>query len=268
MKDTGRKTPPQHSDFEIANKLHSGYCIFLVLAMLYSMVPKTWLSGLHGASAGLDILFAVMVFGFEIAYRSYQRKGEEIRRNILMDDSFGTRYFQLPAEGYYDNEGTESGVRKLLANIHQSAFYTSAISREMLRPRRIITVIWLLSAVLMLALGRNDSPVSLGALKLLLSYVIVGQYLALKHVHTESEKVCKDATSAWIYREEAGENDNFLSLALRTVMLYETAIAESRVLLDTRIKNRLNRRLETSWHDLRTRYKMEAEQQQNRQFPQ
>lgn len=66
--------------------------------------------------------FAVMVFGFEIAYRSYQRKGEEIRRNILMDDSFGTRYFQLPAEGYYDNEGTESGVRKLLANIHQSAF--------------------------------------------------------------------------------------------------------------------------------------------------
>ena len=268
MSEIGRKSPPQHSDFEIANKLHSGYCIFLVVAMFYSMVPETWLSDLHGASAGLDILFAVMVFGFEMAYRNYQRRGEEIRRNILMDDSFGTRYSQLPAEGYYDNEGTESGVRKLLANTHQSAFYTSAISREMLRPRRIFTGIWLSAVVLMLAFGLNDSPASLGALKLLLSYVIIGQYLALKHVHTESEKVCKDATSAWIYREEAGENDNFLSLALRTVMFYETAIAESGVLLDTRTKNRLNSRLETRWHDLRTRYNMEAERHQNRQFSQ
>ncbi len=251
--ETTDKAPPQNLYFEQAKVLHLWYCRFLIGTMIYSTVLPLLLADYSKFFQVIDFLLVLKVFGLEYFYRRLQRKGEVIRRSILMDDSFGTKLYDLDAAGFYDNATTSAGVKKLLANVHQSAFYTAEISKKMLQKSFVLMIIWFAIVIIALFWG---SPLSLGALKIWLSYMVVGRFLDIMHLSAESAKICRQATKIWAVRLETGEAQNFISGALSVNVLYETVLSESRILLDTKVKKQLDQQLEAGWADIRDRYEL------------
>lgn len=260
MKATVREEPPQNESFVKAGRLHSAYCAVLPLTMVYSVVMSTpWqlrIAALVSSSAVIDILLALVVTVLDILYHNFRRDGERIRRSALIDDAFGTRLFVSSADGYYDTDGVDGGVGKLLANVHQSSLYTREITRQMLRRSYCVVVIWSLTWIILNVTGFGHSPVSTVALKIWLSYVVLGRCLNLRHLYSESESVVNTAAEIWADRLAHGEDTNFVARALSVILRYETAISESGIALNSKIKSSLDDRPEQEWSEIRQRYQI------------
>lgn len=179
-----------------------------------------------------------------------------ILRSVLVDNSFNVKLSGFEITGFYDNEATKEGIKKLFANIHQSALYTSEISTKMLHISSWILAIGFIVVVTSLFLGFGNSLFSLLVLKIWLSYVVVGHYLELKHLSEKSNYICHEAKRIWAYRLENGENGTFIADALAVSLLYETTLSESEILLSTKIKNKYNDQLEEQWIETQHRYEL------------
>lgn len=66
---------------------------------------------------------------------------EKRKRNDLIDNSFGTKYSDENTNGYYNNEETENGIKKLALNSYESSFHTENTLKFMLYKNLIILVI-------------------------------------------------------------------------------------------------------------------------------
>ena len=66
---------------------------------------------------------------------------EKRKRNDLIDNSFGTTYSDENTSGYYNNEETENGIKKLALNSYESAFHTENTLKYMLYKSLIILVL-------------------------------------------------------------------------------------------------------------------------------
>lgn len=82
---------------------------------------------------------------------------EKRKRNDLIDNSFGTKYSDENTEGYYNNEETEFGIKKLALNSYESAFHTEHTLKSMLNKNLVVLTI--LSIPFLLSIfseGGND----------------------------------------------------------------------------------------------------------------
>lgn len=68
-------------------------------------------------------------------------KVEKLKRNDLIDNSFGTSYSDDNTSGYYNNNEAENGIRKLALNTYESAFHTENTLKPMLYKNLIVLVI-------------------------------------------------------------------------------------------------------------------------------
>lgn len=66
---------------------------------------------------------------------------EKLKRNDLIDNSFGTSYSDNNTTGYYNNDETETGVKKLALNTYESAFHTENTLRLMLYKKTILIIV-------------------------------------------------------------------------------------------------------------------------------
>lgn len=66
---------------------------------------------------------------------------ENRKRNDLIDNSFGTKYSDENTEGYYNNDETENGIKKLALNSYESSFHTENTLKAMVNKDLIILVI-------------------------------------------------------------------------------------------------------------------------------
>jgi hypothetical protein len=66
---------------------------------------------------------------------------EKRKRNDLIDNSFGTTYSDENTSGYYNNQETENGIKKLALNSYESSFHTENTLKYMLYKNLIILVL-------------------------------------------------------------------------------------------------------------------------------
>lgn len=66
---------------------------------------------------------------------------EKLKRNDLIDNSFGTSYSDDNTSGYYNNNEAENGIRKLALNTYESSFHTVNTLKLMLYKNLIVLVI-------------------------------------------------------------------------------------------------------------------------------
>lgn len=66
---------------------------------------------------------------------------EKLKRNDLVDNSFGTSYSDDNSTGYYNNDETENGIKKLALNSYESSFHTENTLRLMLFKNLIIIIV-------------------------------------------------------------------------------------------------------------------------------
>ena len=66
---------------------------------------------------------------------------EKRKRNDLIDNSFGTTYSDENTSGYYNNEETENGIKKLALNSYESSFHTENTLKYMLYKSLFILVL-------------------------------------------------------------------------------------------------------------------------------
>mgnify|MGYP000352527253 FL=1 len=65
---------------------------------------------------------------------------EKRKRNDLIDNSFGTKYSDENTVGYYNNDETENGIKKLALNSYESSFHTENTLKLMLYKKLIILI--------------------------------------------------------------------------------------------------------------------------------
>ena len=63
---------------------------------------------------------------------------EKRKRNDLIDNSFGTKYSDENTVGYYNNDETENGIKKLALNSYESSFHTENTLKLMLYKNLVI----------------------------------------------------------------------------------------------------------------------------------
>ncbi|MFT6948574.1 MAG: hypothetical protein ACJARP_003008 [Vicingaceae bacterium] len=66
---------------------------------------------------------------------------EKLKRNDLIDNSFGTNYSDENTAEYYNNEEAESGIKKLALNSYESSFHTENTLKVMLNKSMIILIV-------------------------------------------------------------------------------------------------------------------------------
>lgn len=73
---------------------------------------------------------------------------EKRKRNDLIDNSFGTTYSDENTNGYYNNEETANGIKKLALNSYESSFHTENTLKYMLYKNLIVLVLMCIPFIL------------------------------------------------------------------------------------------------------------------------
>ncbi len=69
---------------------------------------------------------------FELIGKILFNEAERIKREDLIDNSFGTKYSDEKSQNYYNNDDVEYGILKFALNTYESAFHTQQVLKGML----------------------------------------------------------------------------------------------------------------------------------------
>jgi hypothetical protein len=77
-------------------------------------------------------VFVTFFLLFELIGRILFSEAERIKREDLVDNSFGTKFSDEKSQNYYNNDKVEYGILKFALNTYESAFHTQQVLKGML----------------------------------------------------------------------------------------------------------------------------------------
>ena len=224
-------------------------------SMLFSIVKDINLNSDSNIVIITSILLIVFLYSTDKYIQYLKDTGEGIRRKGLLDNSFGTKFYTDESKGYYNNTDMNNDTEKLLANVHESAFYTQEILKSMLFKQVIFVVLWVSLLVVLSTIGLNNFSFSLNILDFFLSYVLIDKLLEMFSLKRVAEKTTDEACSYWSRKEsDYMYNEKSIAEILNITLDYETSISSVKFILNSKIKDRLNDALTKRWGEIRKRY--------------
>lgn len=253
---------PQSSLFDIAQKYYKDYLIATVAAFIISIVLtlitsfNIIISNIYWIKEILDLsslLLIIILFTLERCYKNAIDNAEDERRKVLFDHAFNKKYSRVNSKGYFDTDEIQFGMKKLLANIHQSSLYTNSIVSEMQIRQGVIVAFGCLVMAACAYIGLRNIMISPVVLEFFLSFAIIGRWLDLRSLSNKSYTVEKDARRLWEQINQV-TIDDIIPEILDILLRYETELASAKIILNQKIKDQQNTKLEGEWENIKKRY--------------
>jgi len=251
------KYSPQTNYFKTSKKLTRIYnyifwIIFLLSIILSLQNEAFWVNCL---SISLIILLSI----FELVSKHFKSRADKIRRMDFIDNSLGTKLVHDSSDEYYDNDELELGLKKITINLFENSFFSMKISEKMKKKlfcRNILLTIIIIGFAIY---GFSNSVIALPILQLYLSQYFILNMIKLNSFYRNVEATFNDLksiTENLEYNRKLTKNEFML---IKVLVDYEVNIAESNLLLDTKIFNEMNSSLTEEWQEIKYKYLVEKD---------
>lgn len=249
---------PQKDTFDEAlclNKISSIFTkLYLVLSFLIPLA--TYISCFNKYVSTITFyggIVAILLMALkEGSYYFFLRKywnAEKIRRMGFIENSFGIRLFAKESIGYYDNEKAKYGIKKMLANLHESVYFTNHIMKAM-EPKMIKRVFVIICAILVLILGCHSRQYLVTVLGTINLFDIYIEYRSLNKLIDETDSILLHCAKLWDHWLKY-ENNEQLGEVIHIYNWYETTLANCRIIPDEKIYNQNKKRLSEEWEKIK-----------------
>lgn len=253
---------PQKNAFDVAGKYQTrlnqckfGASFFSVIFTVLSFFE--FYSYLKSLATVISVFSLFVICFWQLRFQSTYREAESIRRDVLIDHSFGTVMADAQSEGYYDSSEIDRGFKKLLASVHESSFLSSEIIDVMLNRQERVTVIGGLFVIAACAASSIQSELFLAILNGFLSLNLINDYCELRalraEIHTVCDK-CKQICEDYINSHRKTFTIPQQAHVIRECLRYECALAYASIMLDEKAYMQLNAAHERKWRKIKTRY--------------
>lgn len=203
----------------------------------------------------ISVILITLIYFLNKYFIKLKSDEELIKRSHLLDDSFGTKFSIEESNGYYDNKEMNLGIEKLLANVHESAYYTRNIVGEMFKRQIFIVIIWLFFILVFAVIGFKNIPFSIDLFDVFLSYVFIDKALDMYNLKKVSIQIVEDSCQYWGERDVDSQLDNkSIAKIIKIIINYETTLNSIEFILSSKVKNKLNEKLEEEWKSICKRY--------------
>lgn len=253
---------PQKEAFYIAKKHHHWLKLFelgsALLAALLSLL--TFLPIYPSIEKCVDVLPAVLLIValyLKIRFQLSYREAESIRRDSLIDNSFGTKLAETKSVKYYDNEEMSAGLQKLLSSIHESSALSLPIVNKMFWKQNLINLVSIVCLVSAYVIISSRPKIFLALFIGFMSLNMIGSSIELyllknniSIVSTNCKSICENHLN--------NDNKPLTNLAqayiIRECLRYENALSYASIMFDNDAYQRLNKTHIHKWQKIKERY--------------
>jgi hypothetical protein len=196
------------------------------------------------------ILATIGVFLSGVVIRVYfWPRAEDSRRKDLFTDAFDVPLTANPSEEYY-NSSQPPGLRRMLASVMESSFFTAKITGTMLTWQR--TKILVYFGLWIVAVMNRAADIGTLAIivQALFSEQIFSKHIRLEWLQRRSEAIYSKAHSLFLQKSST---KHFMACSLEILCEYETAKASASIVLSSRIFNRDNPEITAQWDAVRSK---------------
>ena len=253
---------PQKHNFNTAVALEKWYSKLLWLNFFLTLLPlfqKYWqmTNVINNVIVSLNTILITGMCIIGLLQKHGLNKAENIRRDALLDDAFGTKLGDENAIGYYDNSEIESGYKKLLANVYENSLISYNIVSKM-RNRMIVPGLILgITIIPCIMIGFLNVGFSVPLLQLFMSGVFVEKMYFLSTYMTNVKWVMDRAKEISENLSQGRRiNEKTLVKILQLLLRYETNISRNQIILNEKIYNQMNPQLTETWSNLKKRYSL------------
>ncbi len=232
------------------NKLMYFSTALLIIGSVLKSIPAVNLA----VSSWIEILNAVLivaifVLGLIVDY--IYRNAETLRRIDLVDNSFGTRLSEKKSKDYYTNDENDFGFKKIGVNNFESAFFTYSILKESINKERfksgIISFLFFIFAIC------GYEKILILILQLTIPFALISRLYKTEVLYCCSKLVCDNYRSIFDKAKELSET-KFHAEIVKNLLVYESNLAWSCILLDDATYHRMNETLSLEWNNIKADY--------------
>ncbi|MGH1335157.1 MAG: hypothetical protein ACRBFS_03450 [Aureispira sp.] len=252
---------PQSNIFEIViflKKISSilFYAIFIISLLLPFISKDCKINEVEVLSI-LGIINFVLIISFAglsfvIDYIFFP-KAENIRRADYIDNSFGSNHNIHESKDYFSNDTANYGIYKAAVNLFENCLFSLKISSKMLLWEVIKSIIIAIVIIILAVQGFQNSQIALPILQLFLSASILGELIKLIMYVSKMESSFNDLKNLFSEDNFKKNPENYIHLYLRYYSNYESALARSSILLNSKIYKELNPSLSKEWEEIKTK---------------
>ncbi|MDH6273767.1 hypothetical protein GUK36_29725 [Rhizobium leguminosarum] len=222
----------------------------LSIAVLF--VDKAAYPIVHMALQIVFLIFALLFFLHGQIQNIYLfPRAEDTRRQETLSNSFNVTLTHEETVGYFNNDQT-SPLRRLAANAMESAFFTRAIVRKMLRTERITTVGYLVIWFALMAYRSTDLELLGVAAQALFSGEIIGRLIRLEWLRIRTEQLF-DNFNRMFAGGQSISKPIIQAQVVEFFTFYETTKSTAGILLSSKIFHENNKAWTAEWEQIRAR---------------
>ena len=241
---------------QLSEKIGSGLFWFSgILSIFATFIDGKMMADLLGANRAaiaseiLTVLFPIFVvalFFQGLAHRLYfLPRAEEARRANFLSDGFGVSLSDEETEGYYNNS-FDGSVQRIAANCMESAYFTAAISKEMLKSIRAWSAIYLTVYFILLVSRRTDIEMIELAAGVVFSEAVLSNWLRCEFLRHRSEDVY-DRLRRLFADNPSTRDDHWSARAHEALLRYETTKATAAIPVSSKHYRQMNTSLSAEW---------------------
>ncbi|QFT88075.1 hypothetical protein FIU87_05440 [Bacillus sp. THAF10] len=203
------------------------------------------------------ILTTVTYFGIDNYLAIFKIPSiEEKRRVHLLSNSFNVPLDSEVTKNYYNNN-IEPSLLKLGVNIFENSLFSERVTREMAVKQRVKVCIFgivFLSALLFRTTGYEIISI---LAQTLFASTLLPAYIRLEVLHFKNKVIFNNLYDIFLLYNKQNEIDAKLTAKLVDCFVkYESAKAYSGVKQDTKIFNKINKRVSEEWKDIKSKLKI------------
>lgn len=222
-----------------------------VLSFAVLLVSKDAQPRVFAVTQIVFILSVIAVFALGLVLRLYLiPSGEDQRRLDLLSNATKIPMTHESTVGYYNNDETDP-IRRLGVSTLENTFFTKAVCLEMLRPQRILMVLYV--AVLIVCWLRRSTDFEIAAVvaQIVFSEQLLARWFRLEWLRVRSARVYKALYDLFQTTRKGQTGGKLHAHALQQFSYYEATKAIAGITLSSRIFERLNPNLSREWDKVR-----------------
>ena len=251
------KYVPQKSDFDSVKKIDKVYTRLLCCSFAISI--SSVFAGYWQAYRIINMIFIfiyilliVSTFTAQI-YRDIKlNDAENIRRDTLIDDAFGSKIADESSLGYYDNTDINHGYKRLLANICENSLFSVKIASKMLWKSIVLSAILIAAVICCSVIGFSNVSFAIPLMQILMSVMFVFRTVGI-FLYKYNVKIIYDKAKL-LLGDSSSESKINITSVLQLLIRYESNISRFQIILDEKAYIELNPELTKKWDENKKRY--------------
>lgn len=248
---------PFDPTYALIHKLEKSAFILLMISAI--IITANWAIGQYGGFLKLNHLYIFQEIGKVISYvsiiaylvitlitRILFHTVEKKKRNDLIDNSFGTKYSDENTVGYYNNEETGNGIRKLALNSYESSFHTENTLKIMIHRNLLLLIVISIPFFLSIFSKGGENFVRL-LFEISIPLILVSEFVVLLTYYINVTVINERFKTELISIDSNNFDEKDIPRLLIPIMEYYSIKSWANTNLDSKIFNEHNTIISRKW---------------------